>query len=419
MRATTLLTILLGMKHVRVTGFEITEVGLVLDVAPTTRVPCCSGCFCKVARIYDHYPGRLWRHVDFGGMRIDLRYSTRRVDCPRCGVRVELVPWADPMSAFTRVFEEHVAWCATRMDKTSIAGALRIAWETVGRIIARVVDRLGPADRLDGLTRIGVDELSYRRHREYITVIVDHTTGDIVWARPGKNAATLNAFFADLGPERRKRLDAVTLDLSGAYIKSVTENAPQAQLVFDRFHVQKLAHDALDQVRRAQVREAEDPEQGQVIKKTRFALQKNPWNLNDIEREKLALVQAKNKPLYRAYLLKETLAAVLDGRQINVARQKLEEWLAWAARSKLRPFVRVARTIRSHLDGVLAYVATGLSNGRSEGTNGKARTITRRAYGFHNPHSLIGMLFLCCSRVGDSLMPLRTYPLARAAAHPL
>jgi transposase len=404
------------MKHVRVTGFEVTEVGLVLDVEPTTRIARCSGCHCRVHQLYDHYAGRLWRHADFGGMRIDLRYATRRVECPRCGVRVELVPWADPMSAFTRVFEEQVAWCATRMDKTSIAGALRIAWETVGRIITRVVDRLGPADRLDGLTHIGVDELSYRRHHEYVTVIVDHTTGDIVWAHPGKNAETLNKFFADLRPERTKRIEAVTLDLSAAYIKSVSENAPQAQLVFDRFHVQRLAHDALDQVRRAQVRNAADTSDAKVIKKTRFALQKNPWNLNDIEREKLALVQAKNKPLYRAYLLKETLAAIFDRRQVNVARDKLDEWTAWAARSKLKPFVRVARTIRAHVDGILAYVATGLSNARSEGTNGKVRTITRRSYGFHNPHSLIGMLFLCCTRLGDSLMPLRTYPTRSSRA---
>lgn len=410
MRATNVLTILLGMKHVRVRGFEITEVGLLLDVAPTARVPRCSGCGCKTRRVYDHYAGRRWRHVDFGGMRIDLRYDTRRVDCRRCGVRVELVPWADAMSAFTTVFEEHVAWCATRMDKTSIASALRIAWETVGRIIARVVDRLGPTDRLEGLTQIGIDELSYRRHHEYVTVVVDHRSGDIVWARPGKNAQTLNAFFLELGADRSKKLEAVTLDLSAAYIKSVTENAPQARLVFDRFHVQRLAHDALDQVRRAQVSNADDAADARVIKKTRFALQKNPWNLNDIEREKLALVQAKNKPLYRAYLLKETLAAIFDRRQVNVAREKLGEWTAWASRSKLQPFVRVARTIRRHADGILAYVATGLSNARSEGTNGKVRTITRRAYGFHNAHSLIGMLFLCCTRLGDSLTPLRAYP---------
>lgn len=363
MRATTVLTILLGMKHVRVTSFELNEVGLVLDVAPTTRVPRCSGCYGKVAKLYDHYKGRLWRHADFGGMRVDLRYTTRRVECPRCAVRVELVPWAEPGSAFTRQFEEHVAWCATRMDKTSIASALRIAWETVGRVIARVADRLGP--------------------------------------------------------ERAQRLEAVTLDLSGAHIKSVSENAPQAKMVFDRFHVQRLAHDALDQVRRAQVRDAAGSEEAHVIKKTRFALQKHPWNLNDIEREKLAAVQAKNKPLYRAYLLKETLAAILDRRQVNVARDKLGEWLGWAARSKLQPFVRVARTIRAHLDGVLAYVETGLSNGRSEGTNGKVRAITRRAYGFHNPYSLIGMIFLCCTRLGDALMPLRTYPRVGPAEHPL
>ena len=145
MRATSVLRILLGIEHVRVTGFEITDIGLVIDVAPTSRIPRCSGCFCKVDRLYDSYADRLWRHVDFGGMRIELRYTTQRVDCPRCGVRVELLPWADAMSAFTRVFEEHVAWCATRMDKTSVATSLRIDWATVGRIITRVVERPGRA----------------------------------------------------------------------------------------------------------------------------------------------------------------------------------------------------------------------------------------------------------------------------------
>ena len=263
-----------------------------------------------------------------------------------------------------------------------------------------------PGDRLDGLTDIGVDELSYRKHHEYVTIVVDHMSGRVVWARPGKNADTLRSFFEELGKERCAKIRAVTIDMSNAYITAVRESVPQATLVFDRFHVQRLVHDALDAVRRAEVGEVDDPEERAALKKSRFPLQKNPWNLNDIEKTKLVEVQRTNRRLYRGYLLKETLAAILDRRQANVARTKLIEWASWAEHSQLAPFAKAARTITRHLDGIVAYVATGLSNGRTEGTNGKVRTITRRSFGFHSAWSLIGMIFLCCS--GLTLRPAHT-----------
>jgi transposase len=308
---------------------------------------------------------------------------------------VELVPWAEPQSWFTYDFEQHVAYLAQRADKTTLSDTMRIAWSTVGSIIERVVARLRPGDALDGLRVIGVDELSYRRHHQYVTVVVDHERGAVVWAREGKDADTLRAFFAELGNERCAKLEAVTLDLSAAYIKAVTEASPQARQIFDRFHVQRLAHDALDVVRRQQWRAA-DSDQKEAIKGTRFALQKNPWNLTDVERGKLADVQRTNRPLYRAYLLKETFAKILDGGQVNVARDRLRDWIGWAARSRLPPFRRVARTIKRHIEGIIAYVATGLSSARSEGLNGKIRTITRRSFGFHGPTSLIALIMLCC-----------------------
>jgi transposase len=413
MQVTKVLLKILGMKCVRVRGCEFEEAGLVIDVAPTTRIARCAGCGCRVRRLYDRRVGRRWRHLALGGMRVELRYDLRRVDCPRCGVRVEWLPWAEPDSMFTRPFEEQVAYLAQRMDKTGITGLMGIAWYTVGSIAARVVARMSPDDRLAGLRVIGIDELSYRRHHKYVTIITDHDTGKVVWAREGKNADTLNAFFAELGPERCAKLGTVTLDMSQAYINSVKANAPQAEIVFDRFHVQRLAHDALDQVRRALVAKHTEPEQRQVLKKTRFVLQKNPENLSSAERQKLTEVQANNRPLYRAYLLKDTLAAILDRRQYYVARDELHGWLAWASRSKLAPFVRVARTIRKHLHGILAYLNTRLSNGRSEGLNGKVRVITRRSYGLHSAKSLIAMIFLCCS------LPSLTHVKVLPNSHPL
>lgn len=406
-RATTLLNQLLGIKYTRVVGVEFDEYGLIAEVEPTTRVPRCGGCGACVKRVKDRR-SRKWRHLDLAGMHCSLRFVLRRVSCPRCGVTAEMVPWAEPGSWFTRAFEDQVAYLAQHASKSVVTETLRIAWETVGAVAARVVARRLPGDRLDGLTHIGIDELAYRRHHEYVTVVVDHRKGRIVWAAPGKNADTLRSFFSELGRERCARLEAVTVDMSQAYITAVTEASPQAKLIFDRFHVQRLAHDALDEVRREQVRQAEDSEGRSALKKTRFALQKNPWNLTDIEQGKLLDVQRTNAPLYRAYLLKETLAAILDRRQPGVARQKLQEWISWASHSRLPPFVKVASTIKNHLDGIVAYVATGLSNGRTEALNGKARTITRRSFGLHSASSLISMLLLCCS--GLVLHPPHAYP---------
>ena len=407
MRAASLLTQVLQLKQTRVLSVSFDEEGVVADVVPTTRVPRCAGCGCKARHVHDARR-RTWRHLDLGGMMLRLRYALRRVKCRLCGVTVERVPWAGHDSGFTLPFEQFIGWQTQRNDRTSVSTLMRVAWKTVGRIIARVAARLAPGDPLDGLVHIGVDELSYRRHHEYITVVVDHDRGAVVWAHPGKNAETLKLFFAELGPERNAKLEVVTIDMSQAYIKAVTEASPAARIIFDRFHVQRLAHDAVDKVRREQMREVKGTDQAAIIKGTRFALQKNPWNLTLDEKRKLSDVQRTNWPLYRAYLLKETLARILDGRQVNVAREKLRGWIQWAYRSRLAPFRKLATTIKTHIEGILGYIATGLNNGRVEGLNGKARTITRRAYGFHNPYALIGLLFLCCS--GLSIPPPHSYP---------
>ena len=341
-------------------------------------------------------------------MATSLWYRQRRVDCPRCGVVVEMVPWAETCSWFTHDFEQTAAYLAQHAAKSVVVEMMRIAWTTVGSIIQRVVDRLGPQDRLDDLTDIGVDELSYRKHHEYVTIVIDHRRQRVVWAAKGKSADTLRGFFDALGAARCAKLQSVTIDMSAAYIKAVSDAAPQARIVFDKFHVQRLAHDALDQVRRAEVRNVAEPAQRAALKHARFALQKNTWNLTDIEHKKLVEVQRTNRRLYRGYLLKETLAEILRGTNPKVAETKLTEWTSWASRSQLAPFVRVAGTIRKHLAGIVAYVATGLTNARTEGLNGKARTITRRSYGLHSASSLIALLFLCCS--GLMLTPVHKLP---------
>jgi transposase len=224
-RIETLLRELLALEYTRVVNCEFDDQGLVVDVTPTWRNARCSGCS-HDCPTYDRR-ARAWRHLDLAGMKFVLRYDMRRVDCVRCGVVVEYVPWADVGSRFTRPFEDQVGYLAQRSDKTSVSTLMRVAWKTVGDIVRRVVKRHGSDRLLDGLTHIGVDELSYRRHHEYVTVVVDHVRGHIVWARKGKNADTLKAFFEQLGPRspRTSRSSLTGSTSSASLTKPSTRSA--------------------------------------------------------------------------------------------------------------------------------------------------------------------------------------------------
>lgn len=411
LRTTTVLRTLLGIQQVAVRDFHFGPTGLVVDVSPPWTIPRCGECGAKCRSVHDARE-RYWRHHDLAGMTLHLRYRIRRARCAKCRtVKTERVPWATHGSNFTYAFEERAAFLAQQCSKSAVVTMLRTNWRTVGTLIRRVVGRtLGTRDdRLDGLRLIGVDELSYRRHHKYVTVVVDHERGRVVWAAEGKSAATLKRFFEELGPDRCAELEAVTIDLSGAYIKAVTESSPEAKLIFDRFHVQRLAQDALDETRRDEVRTARGKETKDTLKGTRWTLQKSPWNLTDVDVQTLADLEWTNRRLYRAHLLKDSLAAILDGRQINVARQRLQSWIAEARHSKLPHFVRVAGTIDKHLEGILEYIRSRLTNGPTEGLNGKTRTITRRAFGFHSASALIAMIFLCCG--GVNVTPAFSAPL--------
>ena len=408
MRTTTLLRRLLGVTSLFVCDMSFEEDGFIVGVQPCWRKPRCGACG-KRAPGYDQLDERRWRHLGLGRLKIWLAYALRRVSCPKCGVRTEQVPWAAHQSRFTVDFEELVAYLAQATDKTKVTKLMGISWSTVGAIVERVVARKLDPTRLGKLRNIGVDEFSYRKRHRYITTVVDHDRRRVVWAAPGRSSDTLTAFFDLLGNDSCAAIENVTMDMAGGYIKAVEERLPQAQIVFDRFHVQRLASDALDEVRRAQLREIRGTDNGVALFKSRFALLKNPWNLTRKEKHKLKDLQQTNARIYRAYLLKETLAQALDYRQPWRAERAMQEWMSWASRSKLKPFVKTSRTIRKHLGGILAYFQARLTNGIVEGFNNKLRVIARRAFGFHSPPPLIAMLYLCCGGITlDPPLPVPT-----------
>ena len=401
MRASRLLRIILGIQGIIVRGYSFDEEGLVADIAPLKTIARCGECGRKSHSVHDRRQ-RYWRHLDAAGMEIKLKYTMRRIHCRNCrGVKTESIDWAPENSGFTHGFEERAAYLAQQTSRTAVAEMMRITWRTVGSIVRRVVarhlDEVG--DRLAGLRHIGIDELSYRKHHEYITVVIDHERNVVVWSKRGKSAATLRDFFEELGPQRCAMLESVTIDMSPAFISTVTEMVPNALMVFDRFHVQRLVQHALDETRRDVVRQAGTAREKAGLKGTRWSLLKSPWNLTDADRQTLAELERSNATLFRGHMLKESFVAILDGRQVNVARGRIEQWMRDAEQSGLPHFQRVAVTVRKHLGGILEYVRTRFSNGRTEGLNGKIRTITRRSFGFHSAHALIAMIFLCCGGV--------------------
>jgi transposase len=286
------------------------------------------------------------------------------------------------------------------MARTQITRLLRVGWATVGRIVTRVVAERLDETRLDDLVAIGCDEISYRRGQRYLTSVVDHETGAIVWCAQGRNAQTLQAFFDELG-DRRHSIRAVSIDMSGGYAKAIREAIPQAEIAFDPFHVIRLGQRAVDQVRRDEwnAHERSHSKTGRWIKNTRWSLLKSPDKQSIRQLAVLGEVQQANKPMFRAFLLKEELRLLYHLEDLTLAPAHLDAWLAWASRSRLQPFIKLARTIRRHRAGILAAIRLGLSNGRLEGLNSRIRLISHRSFGFHSAAPLIALVYLCCSGI--------------------
>lgn len=274
---------------------------LVFRVRPKAgQVGRCSRCR-KVCPGYDAGGGlRQWRTLDVGTMKAYLQAPAPRVRCPEHGVVVAHVPWARPGAKCTTAFEDTCAWLAAHTALSVLTVFLRLAWRTVAGIVARVVaDGRATNDLLTGLARIGIDEISYRKGHRYLTVIVDHGTGRLVWAAEGRNKDTLEKFFDELGAERAAKLTHVSADGAEWIHAVVAQRAPNAVICLDPFHVVAWALKALDKVRVRTMAKA-----GISDRHAMWAVRKNPADLTCEQRTSLASITTTNNTLYRAYLLK-------------------------------------------------------------------------------------------------------------------
>lgn len=287
---------------------------------------------------------------------------------------------------------------------------LRVGWPTVGRICARVLrERLGPA-RFEGLRRIGIDGVSYRRGLRYLTLVLDHDSGRVVWVSEGARAKTsLDGFLAALGRERADAIEAVSVDLAPGYHKALSEGLPRAATCVDPFHVVKLANRALERFRRTQWRlhyGRRQTARDRWLTGTRWALLTGAEHHSERQHELLAELEHANRDLYRAYLLKEQLRALYQLPDRTQAPALLDSWLEAAHDSGLVHFQRLAATLARFRAGILAAIELGLSNGRLEGLNSKVRLISHRSFGFHSAEAMIALVYLCCGGV-ELELPLR------------
>jgi transposase len=400
-RVTTAFNRMLRLPRASVQDVAFGGEGVIVTVRLRRKRTVCSGCGARGLPIKEHR-AKSWRHLDLGGLRCEIECVLRRVYCPGCGDVYEHVPWARAGSAYTRDFEDVVAFLAQQMAKTPLTKLMRIGWRSVGKILARVVADKLDRGRLDGLVMLGVDEVSHGAGHRFLTCVADHASGAVVWAAPGRNAQTLQGFFNELTDEQKASITAVSIDMSAGYEKAIRspDGLPNAEVCFDPFHVCQLGGRAVDQVRRDEYNRhgRSSTGEGRWIKGVRYSLLKDTANQTPKQLSKLAEVVLTNKSMYRAFLLLGELRYIYRLPRQEAA-ERLDAWLAWASRSKLKPFIKLARTIRKHKAGVLAAVRLEISNGRLEALNSRVRLISHRAHGFHSADALIAMVYLCCAGI--------------------
>ena len=269
--------------------------------------------------------------------------------------------------------------------------------------VEKTMRKLAPP--LDNVTRIGIDEVSYRKGHRYLTIVVDHDTGRLLWARKGHDKATLRKFFNMLGKRRCRKIQLVSADAAPWIAAVVREKCPNAERCMDPFHVVAWATKALDQVRRAlwnKLRKRGETERAASMKGSRWVLLKNPERLSKQQRSKLDQLKEDNHDLFSAYLIKEQLRDVFKHKDWNGVVM-LRWWIDAARKSRLAPFKRIANSIENHFEAIKAALLHGLSNGRLEGVNTKLKLLTRMAYGFHSPKPLIALAML---KLGGLCPPL-------------
>ena len=337
------------------------------------------GAACGIA---DHAPERTWRHLDTMQFETVLKARVPRAKCGACGVKTTAVPWAGKYSRFTLMFEafaiEVIQACG---NVKAAAGLLRLDWDSVHRIMERAVERGLKRRDTESVRYVGIDEKSFRRGQSYISLLTDLTGGRVLEVTKGRDEEAANKLWESVPPEQKEQVEAAALDMWPAFANSVEANAPQAELVHDRFHISQHLNEAVDQVRRTE-HKALKREGDERLKGSKQLWLFNPENLSEkrwLEFEPLKDLELKTS---RAWAIKEQFRWFWEYRYAGNARKFFSRWYGWAARSRLKPVVKVAKMLKRHLENILTYFRHGITNSMTEGFNSRIQSIKSNARGF-------------------------------------
>jgi transposase len=390
----------LRLKAHTVTKVEETKEHMLVHIDRLgKRLLRCGVCRQRCLEVHDVRKQREWRDLSMRKLPLKLRYCPRRVECPRCGVRVEDFPWAEPWERVTTALSNAVAKLARELSWQGTARQYGLNWKSVATIVKRAVayglkNRSRPPVRV-----IGIDEVSRRKGQVYLTVVYDLERRVLLWVGEDRTEEAVRPFFTqEMGRRRCNTLQLICMDMWAAYATLVRKHAPQAQILFDRFHIVKHLNEAVEEVRRSEMRRLSLQEKA-AFKRSRWLLLKNPWNLNDDQKERLSTLVRWNTPIVRAYYLKEAFQLFWDYKQPKRAEDHLEKWMRSAMRSRLEPFKKFVRMLRRHLDGILAWTKHRLSSGAVEGMNNKIKSISHRSFGFRTAAHFIAAIYHCCARL--------------------
>lgn len=361
----------------------------VLEVEMKPRkgsVALCSCCH-QAAPCYDHASEpRRFEFVPLWGYAVFLVYVMRRVDCPRCGVKVEEVPWADGKHQLTKAYMQFLASWARSLSWTEVSKRFQTSWEKVFHAVEYVVEWGLQHRSLDGITAIGVDEIQWKKNHKYLTLVYQIDSGCIrlLWIGKERTTETFSAFFDMLGERRSALIEHVCSDMWKPYLRVIAQRIGQAVHILDRFHIVARINKALDEVRANEHRRMKAAGHEPLLTKARWLLLKRPENLTEKQEPKLRELVRYNLQSVRAYLLKEEFQLLWTYVSPAWAGKFIDRWTARVMRSRIEPLKREARTIRRHKPLILNWFKAkgAFSSGIVEGLNNKAKLTMRKSYGF-------------------------------------
>jgi len=393
--------VLLGLDA----AWEVSDVSLCLEDKRVEislrhrggRVTCPEcGTECSIA---DHAPERTWRHLDT--MQFETRLFARapRANCPTCGVKTTEVPWAGKHSRFTLLFEAFAIQVIQACGNVKNAAALiRLDWDSVHRIMERAVERGLARRELESLDYLGIDEKSFRRGHSYVTLLVDLTGSRVLEVAEERTEEAADELWQVLSEAQKEQVEAVATDMWPAFVNSIETNAKQAEVVHDRFHISKHLNEAVDQVRRQEhkaLRKAGD----QRLTGSKQLWLFNPENLSEDRWLEFEALKDQELKTSRAWAIQEQFRWLWEYRYAGNARKFFARWYGWATRSRLKPIIKVAKTLKRHLENILTYFRHRITNAMSEGFNSRIQSIKSQARGFRAFENFRTRILFYCGKL--------------------